>query len=88
MLFLGTYPSWSIRSELNTGRLDASVIAAKEAYEKGEGGLMHLNFMPRAFDEGTAYYCTARGNRPGWSNQVVAWSQSIHAPYASMKPPN
>ena len=28
-----------------------------------------------AFDEGAAYYYTARGNRPGWSNQVVAWSQ-------------
>ena len=51
------------------------VKAAKEAYESGRGELMHLNFMPRAFDEGAAYYYTARGNRPGWSNQVVAWSQ-------------
>ena len=51
------------------------VKAAKEAYESGKGELMHLNFMPRAFDEGAAYYYTARGNRPGWSNQVVAWSQ-------------
>lgn len=51
------------------------VIAAKEAYDKGEGELMHLNFMPRAFDEGAAYYYNARGTHPRWSNQVVAWSQ-------------
>lgn len=51
------------------------VQAAKEAYERGEGGLMFLNFMPRAFDEGAAYYYTSRGTHPRWSNQVVAWSQ-------------
>ena len=51
------------------------VEAAKAAWEAGEGELMFLNFMPRAFDEGAAYYYTARGNRPGWTNQVVAWSQ-------------
>lgn len=51
------------------------VKAAKEAYEKGEGDLEYLNFMPRAFDEGAAYYYTARGNKPRWSNQVVEWSQ-------------
>lgn len=51
------------------------VVAAKEAYEKGEGELMYLNFMPRAFDEGAAYYYSARGTHPRWSNQVVAWSQ-------------
>ncbi len=51
------------------------VMKAKEAYDKGEGELMHLNFMPRAFEEGAAYYYSARGNRKGWSNQVVAWSQ-------------
>ena len=51
------------------------VKAAKETYDKGEGGLEYLNFMPRAFDEGAAYYYSARGNRPRWSNQVVAWSQ-------------
>ena len=51
------------------------VEAAKAAYESGEGGLVFLNFMPRAFDEGAAYYYTSRGNRPGWTNQVVAWSQ-------------
>lgn len=56
-------------------RPEAEVVAAKAAYEKGEGGLMFLDFMPRAFDEGAAYYYTARGNRKGWSNQVVAWSQ-------------
>lgn len=55
---------------------EEEVKAAKEAYDKGEGGLEYLNFMPRAFDEGAAYYYTARGNKtPGWSNQVVAWSQ-------------
>lgn len=51
------------------------VKAAKEAYEEGEGDLEYLNFMPRAFDEGAAYYYTARGNKPRWSNQVVEWSQ-------------
>ncbi len=49
--------------------------AAKEAYENGTGELDYLNFMPRVFDEGAAYYYTARGNRRGWSNRVVAWSQ-------------
>ncbi len=51
------------------------VVKAKEAYEKGTGELMHLNFMPRAFDEGAAYYYSSRGTHPRWSNQVVAWSQ-------------
>ena len=54
---------------------EAEVIAAKEAYDKGEGDVMYLNFMPRAFDEGAAYYYTARGNRRGYSNKAVAWSQ-------------
>lgn len=54
---------------------EADVVAAKEAYDKGEGDLMYLNFMPRAFEEGAAYYYSARGNRKGWTNQVVAWSQ-------------
>ena len=54
---------------------EAEVLAAKEAYDKGEGDLMFLNFMPRAFDEGAAYYYSARGTHPRWSNQVVAWSQ-------------
>ena len=54
---------------------EEEVKAAKEAYDKGEGGLVYLNFMPRAFDEGAAYYYSARGTHPRWSNQVVAWSQ-------------
>lgn len=54
---------------------EEEVKAAKEAYENGTGELDYLNFMPRAFDEGAAYYYTARGNRRGWSNRVVAWSQ-------------
>lgn len=54
---------------------EAEVKAAKEAYDKGEGGLEYLNFMPRAFDEGAAYYYTSRGSRRGYSNKVVAWSQ-------------
>ena len=54
---------------------EEDVIKAKEAYEKGEGELIHLNFMPRAFDEGAAYYYTSRGTHPRWSNKVVAWSQ-------------
>lgn len=48
---------------------------AKEAYENGDGELEYLNFMPRAFDEGAAYYYTSRGTHPRWSNRVVAWSQ-------------
>lgn len=54
---------------------EEEVKAAKEAHDKGEGGLVYLNFMPRAFDEGAAYYYSARGTHPRWSNQVVAWSQ-------------
>ena len=51
------------------------VKAAKEAYDKGEGEMMYLNFMPRAFDEGAAYYYSSRGTHPRWSIRVVAWSQ-------------
>ena len=54
---------------------EEEVKAAKEAYDKGEGELIYLNFMPRAFDEGAAYYYSSRGNSARWSNQVVAWSQ-------------
>ena len=54
---------------------EEEVRAAKEACDRGEGELMYLNFMPRAFDEGAAYYYSARGTHPRWSNQVVAWSQ-------------
>lgn len=56
-------------------RPQEEVEAAKARYDKGEGELMFLNFMPRAFDEGAAYYYSARGTHPRWSNQVVAWSQ-------------
>ena len=56
-------------------RPEDEVKAAKEAYEQGKGGLMHLNFMPRAFDEGATYYYSSRATHPRWSNQVVAWSQ-------------
>lgn len=59
----------------NFFRPEDEVKAAKEAYEAGKGGLLHLNFMPRAFDEGAAYYYSSRGSHPRWSNQVVAWSQ-------------
>lgn len=48
---------------------------AKESYENGNGEIEYLNFMPRAFDEGAAYYYTSRGTHPRWSNRVVAWSQ-------------
>jgi fermentation-respiration switch protein FrsA (DUF1100 family) len=54
---------------------EEEVKAAKEAYDKGEGNLIYLNFMPRAFDEGAADYYSSRGTHPRWSNQVVAWSQ-------------
>lgn len=56
-------------------RPEDEVKAAKEAYEKGNSEIMYLNFMPRAFDEGAAYYYTSRGTHPRWSNRVVAWSQ-------------
>lgn len=56
-------------------RPEDEVKTAKEAYDRGQGPLMHLNFMPRSFDEGAAYYYTTRGTHPRWSNQVVAWSQ-------------
>lgn len=54
---------------------EEEVRAAKAAYDAGEGELTYLNFMPRAFEEGAAYYYTARGTHPRWSNEVVAWSQ-------------
>ena len=43
---------------------EAEVAAAKEAYDKGEGEMMFLNFMPRAFDEGAAYYYSSRSRPP------------------------
>ena len=54
---------------------EEEVVKAKEAYEKGEGEIDYLNFMPRVFDEGAAYYYTSRGTHPRWSNRVVSWSQ-------------
>lgn len=54
---------------------EEEVKAAKEAWERGEGEVQYLNFMPRAFEEGAAYYYTSRGNRKGYSNKAVAWSQ-------------
>ncbi|MBQ3335628.1 MAG: alpha/beta hydrolase [Eubacteriaceae bacterium] len=54
---------------------ESEVKTAKEAYDQGKGELMYLNFMPRAFDEGAAYYYSARGTHPRWSNRVIAWSQ-------------
>lgn len=54
---------------------EEDVKAAKTAYENGDGDIMYLNFMPRVFDEGAAYYYTSRGTHPRWSNRVVAWSQ-------------
>lgn len=54
---------------------EEEVLEAKKSYDAGTGEMMYLNFMPRAFDEGAAYYYSARGNRKGWTNQVVAWSQ-------------
>ena len=63
-----------VMSELDDNNFE-SIEYYMKAYDKGEGVLMHLNFMPRAFEEGAAYYYSARGNRKGWSNQVVAWSQ-------------
>lgn len=47
----------------------------KAAYENGTGEIKYLNFMPRAFEEGAAYYYTKRGQNPRWSNLCVEWSQ-------------
>lgn len=51
--------------------------ANKEAYEKSgdESVIKYLNFMPRNFDEGAAYYYTSRGMHPAYNNKAVAWSQ-------------
>lgn len=51
--------------------------ANKEAYEQSgdETQIKYLNFMPRAFDEGAAYYYTSRGAHPNYDNRAVAWSQ-------------
>lgn len=54
---------------------EEEVVKAKETYENGEGEIDYLNFMPRVFDEGAAYYYTSRGTHPRWSNRVVSWSQ-------------
>ena len=56
-------------------RPEEEVKKEKESFDKGEGPITYLNFMPRAFDEGAAYYYSSRGNRKGWTNQVVSWSQ-------------
>jgi fermentation-respiration switch protein FrsA (DUF1100 family) len=51
------------------------VEAEKKAYEDGKGEVTYLNFMPRAFDEGAAYYYTSRGASARYDNRAVAWSQ-------------
>jgi len=66
---------WPSRDRGRRSQREQARPEVKEAYEKGVGGLMYLNFMPRAFDEGAAYYYSSRGTHPRWSNQVVAWSQ-------------
>lgn len=48
---------------------------AKQAYEEGKGPIEYLNFMPRDFAEGAAYYYTKRGNVARYDNRAVAWSQ-------------
>lgn len=51
--------------------------ANKKAYDEtgDEGVIKYLNFMPRAFDEGAAYYYTSRGAHPSYDNRAVSWSQ-------------
>lgn len=51
------------------------VEAEKQAFEAGKGPVTYLNFMPRAFDEGAAFYYTSRGQNPRYSNKAVSWSQ-------------
>ncbi|MEE8717150.1 MAG: alpha/beta hydrolase [Coriobacteriales bacterium] len=57
------------------------VAAEKAAFETGNGPVTYLNFMPRGFDEGAAYYYTSRGSRPNYDNRAVAWSQLELASY-------
>lgn len=54
---------------------EEEAIAAKKAYEEGTGEIKYLNFMPRNFDEGAAFYYTSRGNTERYSNLAVMWSQ-------------
>lgn len=54
---------------------EEEVKAAKEAYENGSGKVTYMNLMPRGFEEGAAYYYSARGANPRWSNKAVSWSQ-------------
>ena len=56
-------------------RPEEEAVAAKKAYEEGSGEIQYLNFMPRNFEEGAAYYYTARGNAERYSNKAVMWSQ-------------
>lgn len=49
--------------------------ADKAAYEAGTGEIKYLNFMPRNFDEGAAFYYTSRGNTERYDNRAVEWSQ-------------
>ncbi|MGN1022458.1 MAG: alpha/beta hydrolase [Lachnospiraceae bacterium] len=53
----------------------------KKAFEAGTGKITYLNFMPRDFAEGAAYYYTSRGNRKGYDNRTVAWSELELASY-------
>lgn len=54
---------------------EEEAIAAKKAYEEGTGEIRYLNFMPRNFEEGAAFYYTSRGNTERYSNKAVMWSQ-------------
>lgn len=60
---------------VNFFKPEDEVRAAKAAYEAGTGDIQYLNFMPRNFDEGAAFYYTARGNSERYSNLAVMWSQ-------------
>lgn len=51
------------------------VEAEKKAFEAGKGPVTYLNFMPRAFEEGAAFYYTKRGQNPRYNNKAVSWSQ-------------
>lgn len=54
---------------------EEEVKKAKADYESGKGDILYLNFMPRDFAEGAAYYYTSRGNNVRYDNRCVAWSQ-------------
>lgn len=48
----------------------------KRAYQQGRANLHYINFIPRFFLEGAAYYYNRnRGARDDWNPHAVSWSE-------------